>query len=110
MSLISLLHFLNSFNLRHSEPYHTEESFAEDTTAHLAGTQFAVDKDDGHLFNLEAQAERTVLHLNLEGIALEAYLLQVYGFQYLAAIADKAGCLIVQSDANDETYLCAGVI
>ena len=89
---------------------HPEEGFAEDAARHLACAQLSVDEDHRDFLNPEAQSEGCVLHLDLEGIALEAYVVQADGFQHLACPADKTGCGVAKLDAKHRADVGRGVV
>ena len=87
-----------------------EEGFAEDAAIHLADALNAVDEDDWHFLNLKADFVGRKLHLYLEGIALEAYLVEVDGLEDFTAIALEAGSGVVDLEACDHTDVLGGEI
>ena len=93
-----------------SEFHHAEEGFAEDTAAHFAATQLAVDKDHGHFCHLESQFVCSEFHFDLEGIPLEADSIEVDSFQYLAAIALESRCCVVDLHAEYCPYIYRSVV
>ena len=88
-----------------TETHHTKESLTEDATAHLADTLATVDKDDGHLFDFEPYLVSGKLHLNLEAVALEAYLVEGDGGKHTAAVALEAGGGVVDLEAGDHAHV-----
>mgnify|MGYP007122063997 CR=1 FL=1 len=68
-----------------AQPHHAEESLGEDAARHLRRALAAVHEDDRHLLDLEADLVGGELHLNLEGVALEANLVKLDGLQHAAA-------------------------
>ena len=70
-----------------AEPHHAEERLAEDATRHLAGAFDAVHEDHTHLLNLKADLIGCIFHLDLEAIALEAYLVELDGLQHATFVA-----------------------
>ena len=88
----------------------TEKRFGEDTAAHFAGSQHAVDKDNRHFDDFRATLSSRELHFDLEGIAFEADLIQFDCLERVTLIADEAGCSIVNIDTQNETHILAGEI
>ena len=84
---------------------HAKHGLAKDAAVHLAGAQHAVDKHDGHLYNLEAHLVGGVFHLDLEGIALKLNLVEVDALQHLSPVAHKAGCGVVHVHAGDDAHI-----
>ena len=93
-----------------AQTHDTEEGLAEDAAAHLACAFAAVDEDDGHLFNLKANLVGRKLHLYLEGIALEANLVERDGLEHATLVALKAGCGVVNAEACDKAHILGSEI
>ena len=60
-----------------AQAHHSEECLAEDATRHLGYSLATIDEDDWHLLDTEANLVGSELHLYLETIALETYLVQL---------------------------------
>jgi len=88
-----------------SESHHAEERFAEDAAAHLAHALATVDEDYRHLLYLVAHLVGSELHLYLEGVALEADLVEVDRREHAAAVALEAGCGVVHLEARNHTHV-----
>ena len=90
--------------------HHAEEGFAEDAAVHLRGTQLAVDENHRYFGNLEAALVGGELHLNLEGIPLEADFVQFDGFEHLTAVALESGSGVVDGQAGDDAHILGGEV
>ena len=88
-----------------SEAHDAEERFAEDAATHLAGALAAIDKHDGHLLNLTTNLLRGELHLYLEGIAFETYLIQFDGLEHATAVTLEARCGVVYLETRHHAYV-----
>ena len=84
-----------------AEAHHAEEGLAKDTARHLRHPFAAIDEDNGHLLDLEANLVSRVLHLYLEGVALEANLVELDGLQDAPAVALEASRRVVHLEAGD---------
>ena len=93
-----------------AQAHDSEEGFAEDASRHLACAELAVDEDDRHLLDTVSEREGCELHLNLEGIALEAYGIEVDAFEHLSGIAYESGCGVAECDAQYGAYVCRGIV
>ena len=82
-----------------------EESLLEDRGIHLRCTQYTVFEGDGYLLDLEAKAVGGVLHLDLEGIALEVYFGKDHRLKYSATIADEASRRVLDRHEGDEAHV-----
>lgn len=87
-----------------------KDGFAEDTSAHLALAQYAVDEDDGYFLYIEAAHLGSKLHLYLEGIALELNLVELHSLQYLATIAHKSRSGVVYLHAGNDANILRCVV
>ena len=79
-----------------------EERFGEDTSAHLARALAAVGEDDGHLLEFEANLVGSVLHLDLEGVALESHFVEGNGLQHAPSVADESCRGVVDVDTRHQ--------
>ena len=87
-----------------------EDGFAEDAGVHFRGAQLAVDEDDGHFLHLCAALVGGELHLDLEGIALEADGVEVDGLQHAAAVAHEARRGVVDGQARNDAHVFRGEV
>ena len=92
------------------EAQHTEEGFGEYTAGHLAGAEDTVDEDDRYFLDAEAALVSRKLHFNLEGVSLEANLVQFDGFEYFAAIAHESGGRVVNGYAENGADVLGGEV
>ena len=83
-------------------PQYTYHPFFDDAFAHFADAYFAIDKSDGYFFDLEAEFPGGEFHFYLESIAYEHDLIEVDGFQYGIAIADKTRRGIINGHPGNE--------
>ena len=93
-----------------AQTHHAKERLAEDAAAHFARALATVDEHHRHLLDLEANLVGGVFHLNLEGIALEADLIEVDGLQHTATVADEARGGVVDADARDKAHILRGEV
>ena len=93
-----------------SEAHDTEYGLAKDAAVHLRGAQLAVDEDDGYLLDLESALIGGEFHLYLEGVAFEAYLVELNGLQHLAAVALEACGSILHLDTRHKLHVFGGVV
>lgn len=103
---------LSVFNLRilacpsvPAQTHHTEESLAEYAAAHLRHAFTSVDEYHGHFLNLEAYLVCRKLHLYLEAVSLEAYLVQFYGLEHAALVALKSRSGVVHLEARHHAHI-----
>lgn len=87
-----------------------EDGFAKDAGVHFRGAQLAVDEDDGHFLHLCAALVGGELHLDLEGITLEADGVEVDGLQHAAAVAHEARRGVVDGQARDDAHVFRGEV
>ena len=88
-----------------SEAHDSEESLAKDASVHLAHTLTTIHKDYGHFLNLISHLVCGVLHLYLEGIALEAYLIQWYRLEHTTTVALESGCSVMDVESGDKALI-----
>ena len=81
---------------------HTQNTFFHDPLVHLGNAEFPVLKNDGDLFDLEAQLPGGELHLDLEGIADKFDLVQIDRLQYLLPIAYKSCRRVLYRHPGDQ--------
>ena len=89
---------------------HAKHGFAKDATAHLAGSQHAVHKHDGHFLDFEAHGIGGKFHFYLEGIALELDVVKVDGLKHFTLVADEAGRGVVNLHAGDNAHIDRGKV
>ena len=82
-----------------------EESLLEDRGIHLRSPQHAILEGNGYLLDLEAKTVGGVLHLDLEGIALEVYFGKDHRLEYSATIADEASRRVLDRHEGDEAHV-----
>mgnify|MGYP001263498130 CR=1 FL=1 len=70
------------------QAYHAKQRLAENTATHLACALTSVDEHYRNLLDLETYLMGSVFHLDLEGIALEAKLVEVDGLEHTATMAE----------------------
>ena len=93
-----------------TQTHHSEESLAEDATAHLAYALATVYKYHRHLLYLVAHLEGGVLHLNLEAITLEAHLVERNRLEHTTAVALEACCGVVYIESGDKAHILRGKV
>ena len=108
--ILILFGVLAPSELGEAEAHDAEEGFTEDAAGHLACAQLAVDEDNGHFLYPEAEAQGGVFHLYLEGVALEADVVQADGLQHFARPADEARRGVAQRDAEYCADVGGGVV
>ena len=105
------------FNLRilseptiDTESDDTKEGFREDTTAHLTCSLTSINEDNRYFFNLETNLESGVLHLDLEGIALETNHIQWDCLKNATTITYEARSRIMNMETCYNTNILAGKV
>lgn len=89
---------------------YSEYGFAENAAVHLRCSEFAVNEDDRHLDDFKSGFVGCEFHFNLEGVSFEAYLIQIDGFQHLAAVTYETGGGVVDGNACDDTHILGSEI
>lgn len=88
-----------------AQTHYTEESLAEYAAAHLRHAFTSVDEYHRHFLNLEAYLVCRKLHLYLEAVALEAYLVQLNGLEHAALVALKSRSGVVHLEARHHAHI-----
>ena len=87
-----------------------QQRLGEDASGHFACAQDPVYEDNRHFDDFEAALVGSELHLNLEGIAFEAYLVQFDGLEDLAPVTLETGGGVADINAQDGAHVLAGEI
>src|SRR5574344_2433927 len=85
----------------HSETHHAKERFTEYATAHLASTFSAVYENYRYFLYVKPYLMSCKLHLYLECITFETYLIQFYRLQYTTLVTYKSSCRVMYLETCD---------
>src|SRR5205814_1421606 len=90
---------------RHLHPAQTQlpdhpERLHHDRARHLRLSDAAIDEDDGDLLEAHAGAERAVLHLDLEAVAVRRHAIEIDRVERPAVPADEAGRDVTHAHAE----------
>src|ERR1051325_501380 len=88
---------ITTLNFHKPHLQHTEESFFENTTAHLGNAQFPVRKNNGDLRDLKAGPSRAVFHLDLECVSHKTHIIKMNSFEHTPSVTFKPCCCIFYS-------------
>lgn len=78
-----------------------EDGLAKDGGVHFGLSMFAVDEQDRDLLDAKAFLEGAPSHLDLEGVAFRAHIVEIDGFEDFASEALETTCKIADRDAED---------
>ena len=87
-----------------------ERALTENTTAHLARSLLAVDKHHANFLDFKTKHVGGELHLYLESVAFEAYVVEVNGFEHFTTVALESRCGVVYLQTSNYTHILAGEI
>lgn len=90
--------------------YDSEEGLTEDAGIHFRRAEHAVGEHYRHLTDAEAELMGSEFHLNLEGIAFEADVVEVNGPEHICFIADKTRRRVADRQSRDEAHIFRGEV